>query len=285
VAGMPRSGTTFLYHNLNKHPNIFLPFRKEVNFFNVRYDLGINWYHDLYKERNKDQICGDISPPCFLDVNSIDRIKEYNSNAKIIFSVRDPVEWALSFYSQFSSFKFNMPPFKDFLDGYEYTIKNKSLFVKFKNDEIIDTIDLFMKQFGENILVYDFSFFKKETLSILKAIEKFVGVPPFFESHNFDNVKINASNRRNLKFVSNILQQEWFISFLQKVIPRKIVLHFRNRFDKVSAKNTSKNSHKSFYTSEDIKLAESELSGQRAQVRKLFEGYPLILGTGKPFKV
>jgi hypothetical protein len=122
-------------------------------------------------------------------------------------------------------------------------------------------------------------------LSILKAIEKFVGVPPFFESHNFDNVKINASNRRNLKFVSNILQQEWFISFLQKVIPRKIVLHFRNRFDKVSAKNTSKNSHKSFYTSEDIKLAESELSGQRAQVRKLFEGYPLILGTGKPFKV
>lgn len=282
VAGMPRSGTTFLYHNLNKHPQIFLPFRKEVNFFNVRHDLGVEWYNDLYKERKEDQVCGDISPPCFLDVQSIKRIKDYNSEAKIILAVRDPVEWILSFYSQFNSFEFNMPSFKEFFNGHKYVIKNKTLWVRCKDDYLINTIEGFMKEFGKNILVYDFSCFRDDTRTVLTAIETFIGVPSYFEKGDYDDVKINASDRKNIKVLSNLLHQEWLISFLQKLVPRKVTLFFRGKFDKVSVPKTAEKAPPP-YTEEDKTFAEAELADQRARVKKLFEKSPIILGTGEPF--
>ncbi|MCK4766004.1 MAG: cobalamin-dependent protein [Candidatus Aminicenantes bacterium] len=282
VVGMPRSGTTFLYHNLNKHPDIFLPFRKEVNYFNVRHDLGVEWYNGLYKEREKNQVCGDISPPCFLDRESIARIKDYNPQAKIILSVRDPVEWALSFYSQFNSLGFNVPPFREFLEGYKYRLKEKFLWVRSKENYIIDTIELFMKEFGENILVYDFSYFRSNTLEVLKTIEKFIGVPSFFAKGNYDDVKINASGRKNIKFLSNITTQEWFASFLYKVFPRRVIQFFRSKFDKVSAEKKHDKPAKPLYADEDIKIAESALADQSVRVKKIFEKSPVILGNREP---
>lgn len=284
VAGMPRGGTTFLYHNLNKHPRIFLPFRKEVNFFNVKYDSGVQWYNNLYRERDKDQVCGDISPPYFLDTETIRKIKDFNPGTKVIFSVRDPVDYALSFYSQFHSFTFNMPPFSDFLNGYEYKVNDKTLWVKFKNNYIIDTLELFMSEFGENMLLFDFSLIKQDSLTVLQAIERFIGVPGFFQKGNYDDVKINASDRKNIKLLSSLLHQEWLISFIQKVFPRKLTLFFRNRFDKVSADKASSGPAPRPYTEADIKLAETELAAQRVRVKSLFEKSPIISGSKEPFK-
>jgi len=278
IAGMPRGGTTFLYHNLNKHPWIFLPFRKEVNFFNVKYHLGVEWYNNLFNERKNDQVCGDISPPYFLDTESIRRIKAYNPGVKMIISVRDPVEYALSFYSQFHSFKFKMPCFKDFLNGYGYTKSKKTLWVKFKDNYIIDTLELFMKEFDQNVLLFDFSYLKKDSLMVLQAIERFIGVPAFFHQGNYDDEKINASDRKNVKFLSNLLHQEWLISFIHKVFPRKMTLFFRSRFDKASVQKVSTATVKRPYTDDDIKFAESELAEQRVRVKKLFEKSPLIYG-------
>ena len=34
VAGFPRSGSTFLYHLLTQHPEIYIPKIKEINYFN-----------------------------------------------------------------------------------------------------------------------------------------------------------------------------------------------------------------------------------------------------------
>lgn len=283
VAGMPRGGTTFLYHNLNKHPHIFLPFRKEVNFFNARYESGVEWYNDLYKKRKENQVCGDVSPPYFLNTRSIQRIKDYNPGAKVIISARDPVQYALSFYSQFHSFTYNMPPFKDFLNGFEYVINDQSLWIRFKDNYIIGTLELFMSQFGKDVLVFDFSWLKQDSLTVLRAIERFIGVPAFFEKGNYDDVKINASDRKNIKLLSNLLHQEWLISFIQKVFPRKITLFLRNRFDKVSAEKALSNPVPRPYTGKDVKLAESELADQKVRIKKLFEKSPIILGDKEPF--
>ncbi len=284
IAGMPRGGTTFLYHNLSKHPLIFLPFRKEVNFFNVKYHLGVEWYNNLFYERKKDQVCGDISPPYFLDTESIRRIKDYNAGVKMIISVREPVEYALSFYSQFHSFKFKMPAFEAFLNGYEYIKNKKTLWVKFKDNYIIDTLELFMREFGENILMLDFSCLNKDSLTVLQAIERFIGVPAFFRQGNFDDEKINASDRKNIKLLSNLLHQEWLISFIKKFFPRKLTLAFRSCFDKVSAQKAPSAKVKRPYTDDDVTLAERELADQSKRIKKLFEKYPIILGNREPFK-
>ena len=56
VIGMPRAGTTFLYYNLEKHPNIFLPYRKELKYFNTNYVNGEEWYINFYKEIANDEV-------------------------------------------------------------------------------------------------------------------------------------------------------------------------------------------------------------------------------------
>ena len=42
VYGMPRTGTTYLYHALADHPQIYVPYRKESMFFSVNFDKGID---------------------------------------------------------------------------------------------------------------------------------------------------------------------------------------------------------------------------------------------------
>ncbi len=286
VAGMPRGGTTFLYHNLNKHPYIFLPFRKEVNYFNVNLDKGLDWYLSLYKDRQPEQICGDISPPCFLDWDSIDRINEFNPNAKLIISVRDPVEWALSLYSQFSSFTFNMPEFNEYLNGFNYKITDKSLLFQFKNDYIIKTLQKFMDSFGDRALLYDFNYFRKDTLKILKVIEEFLEIPAFFESRNYDDVKINASDRRNIRLLTYWLSNATVIELIEKVFPRKLVIYLRGKFDRVSVpKNKQEKGvdKLSLYTEEQKAMVTEVLSDQSKKVKEIFVKGPVILGAGSSY--
>ena len=40
IPGFARCGTTWLYEVLRRHPGIFLPERKELNFFTESWDLG-----------------------------------------------------------------------------------------------------------------------------------------------------------------------------------------------------------------------------------------------------
>ncbi len=105
VAGMPRSGTTFLYHNLQKHPALFLPFRKESNYFFVNYARGVEWYRSLYRKITPDQVGGDISPFYFMDQRAIPRIAEFSPDVKVILAVREPAAPACSVIRDMRSYK------------------------------------------------------------------------------------------------------------------------------------------------------------------------------------
>ena len=61
VAGMPRSGPTFLYYTLQKHPSFFVPVRKEIDFFNLNYEKGREWYAKYFSSMPKEDIGFDIS--------------------------------------------------------------------------------------------------------------------------------------------------------------------------------------------------------------------------------
>jgi len=77
IPGMPRAGTTFLYHNLQLHPEIFVPYRKEVNYFTFDHKRGEKWYFSMFDEMTDNQIGADISPFYFMDDFAPERIKKY----------------------------------------------------------------------------------------------------------------------------------------------------------------------------------------------------------------
>lgn len=279
VAGMPRGATTFLYHYLSQHPDIFLPFRKEVNYFSTNYERGLDWYHSLYSGMKEELIAGDISPPCFLDEGSIDRIKKYNSNAKIILVVRNPAEWAVSFYHQFKSFSYDVPTLEEYLiHGYRSKIGDQHLDINFSGSWITDRIRKFQDEFGKNILIYDFSYFKENPLSILKQLENFLSIRDYFTAENFDNRRINESRRRNVRFISWILSREKAISFIAKMLPRSTIVFLRSIFDRFSTKTSGESSKRDTHDEREILLAMKYLENQVNSVNLLFRESRVLIG-------
>ena len=94
--GPPRCGTTWLHEALS--PHVCLPFEKETLFFEYRYERGIRWYADLFKDAPPDVRCGEIAPSYFANAVVRERIRKHLPDCKIICTFRDP---ATRLYSQY----------------------------------------------------------------------------------------------------------------------------------------------------------------------------------------
>lgn len=94
--GAQKSGTTWLYENLKRHQQIFMPEIKEIHFFDEHFKNGLDWYKALFsagKKRKK----GEITPAyAILEAEKIKFIKGINKNLKIIYILRNPIERAWS---------------------------------------------------------------------------------------------------------------------------------------------------------------------------------------------
>lgn len=285
VPGMPRAGTTFLYHNLQKHPQVFLPFRKEIDFFCEIYRFrGIDWFHSLYKEIKPSQIAGDLSPACWFDPGAIGYIKQYDPNVKVILSLRDPAENAYSLYIQKMTSNYDLPnSFQEFLiNGYtsKMTKHGKGVNFVFNSDDYIKKIEDYKKTFGKNLLIYDFRFFRKNNLATLKLIEDFLGLYQWFNENNYDALRINESYRRNIKIIDYLFTLEWLRTFVEKYIPRLTAMKIRGYIDRVSVRTSIKDNTKQTHQPESIEIARKRLVNACDYYERLFSKAPAFLGDG-----
>ena len=106
IVGAPKSGTTFLYHYLKQHPDIYFPNFKEPHFFgsdlirrNGAYNLSLDEYQDLFKTDKK--IIGEASTFYIFSKDAPQEIYNFNPKAKIIIMLRDLVDLVHSLHSQF----------------------------------------------------------------------------------------------------------------------------------------------------------------------------------------
>jgi len=281
VVGMPRSGTTFLYHTLQKHPSFYLPYREELDYFNFNFSKGKRWYLEFFKDMDHEQIGFDISPAYFLDENTIERIKKFDKNIKVILAVRDPVEFALSCYAQNMTYSKKRKTFRQYINGSymkrgKMDVKTKLIDVDFKL-----IIDRYCDSFNENILMYNFDLFKKNPLKILNSIETFLETDYYFDKNNFKNLKINASNRRNIIFISSFLNSEFAMNLLNRFVPSRLIRKTRNYFDKISAERIKPD--KNYSKRKDIMIAKKIFKKEQANVSDFFKDGDIILGTRQPF--
>jgi hypothetical protein len=279
VMGMPRGGTTSLYHILEQHPDLYLPFRKETAFFSFNSYKGERWYRDLFRDRGSDQWGVDISPQYFIDLRSIARIKTMLPDAKIILSVRDPVDWIISSFFQTNKFE-KKPSFREFLEGYTITGAKETLSFSLADGYVTSAIQLLMSEFGENLLLYKFSLFKDDPVTVLQALERFVGISDYFTQHTYEPVKVNSVYQHNLRWLTWFLSREAVISTIDTVFPRAFIKRARVTVD---AMTMPKKAWPSVPLSEaEINLAERRMSSDREWVDQLFSKHQILLGTGQP---
>ena len=103
IIGAMKSGTTTLFFDLAKHPNIFLPNEKEPHDLcsdQVLNRRGMKRYASLFRKAKTDQICGEASTgytklPTYTDVPER-AVQVLGANTKLIYIVRDPIVRSLS---------------------------------------------------------------------------------------------------------------------------------------------------------------------------------------------
>jgi len=107
IVGAPKAGTTSLYKNLKEIPEIYMSSNKEPNYFsskiiakNLRQDTcrDKKEYLHLFEEGTNMEYVGEASATYLADPDAPKLIHEVSPHAKIIISLRDPVERLYSHY-------------------------------------------------------------------------------------------------------------------------------------------------------------------------------------------
>jgi len=131
VAGAQKAGTTALHYFLSKHPQIALPDRQEMHFFDdegifARTPVNYELLHRHFRGRgasrtsfrlaliNHRPLAGEVTPSYLYWKPAIERIHNYNPRIKLVILLRNPVDRAFAHW--------NMQRFKnrealDFLDA------------------------------------------------------------------------------------------------------------------------------------------------------------------------
>ncbi len=112
IAGQPKSGTTALYEMLRRHPQIYLPERKEPRFFVEEMyhrdpprpggtpqtlDEYLAWFDDA----RADQRIGDASPWYLWSATAASRIAEVQPDARVMAILREPASLLRSLHLEF----------------------------------------------------------------------------------------------------------------------------------------------------------------------------------------
>ncbi len=278
--GAPWCATSWLTFCLNEHPDIFIPTNYELNYFKgyktnkgiSEYELkGIRDYFNYFKGSKKGQIKGDMSTAyLFPEIAKI--IKNNFPHVKIIISLRNPIDRALSGYNRLKNQNenYNQEKFLEDLPKLEREIIN---FNNFYFDQIKYYFDLFPK---ENIMVIIHNEIKKNPQDVIQKAYRFLGVNENFvpsligrrvnESKTIRYYFLNDFFKFIYKSSTNLnprfrifLKESLNMKGFSRMLYKKIIL--KKRYNKVDFDEHIKNKLIVRYK-EDIKKTES-LIGKR----------------------
>ena len=101
VVGAQKAGTTSLYHYLNQHDGIFMPNPKELHFFDTNEPIAeneFNKYLKRFKTQKEYLGKGEATPIYMFYPHTLEKIKSFLPELKIIIVLRNPTRRAYSHY-------------------------------------------------------------------------------------------------------------------------------------------------------------------------------------------
>lgn len=104
VIGTQKGGTSALDYFFRNHPEIQMPQKKELHFFDNEKKFSKKWisYRELHKQfdfSKSNVIRGEVTPIYTYWEPSIRRIWNYNKDIKIIVILRNPIDRAFSHWN------------------------------------------------------------------------------------------------------------------------------------------------------------------------------------------
>ena len=235
VAGMPRTGTTFLYHNFSLHPDVVVPVRKELNLFLRRRSISPVEVAKWFPGSSGQSLLADISPLYFYDLRTIERIQEFDPDTRVIIGVRDPVSFVISQYGQFSSYDAHPPDFREHLKRHAIVVGPVRVDFSLEDGVIRKHLAGFIRAFGDRLLLFDFDALQREPLSVLRSIEQFLEIRPHFEHAQLDRRVYNSLGRDANRWLIRMAPMLPVIDALTRWLPFRVTYSLRKTFDVMSA--------------------------------------------------
>ncbi|MEL6493217.1 MAG: sulfotransferase domain-containing protein, partial [Cyanobacteria bacterium J06621_3] len=98
LAGCQKTGSTWIHQCFREHPEIYVPQDDAIHYFTINYYKGLSWYQQYYQEQLNETMIGDTTPSYIRDPFVPRRIFNYCADAKIIITLRNPIDRAFSHY-------------------------------------------------------------------------------------------------------------------------------------------------------------------------------------------
>jgi len=231
IVGAPKAGTTSLYEYFKGIPGIFMSPIKEPNYFSV----GIipNNYHikpirdkkkylELFHNVNDEKIIGESSPGYLQDPKAPYLIHDVIPNAKILISLRDPVE---RLYSNFLMSKkqgwFKLSFHEEIKKGLNGDYDKRFPFLRLSAGKYSESINRYIEIFNKKqVKIIIFEQWIKNPKKIIDEVLEFLEVKHSLE--NFQKVQHNPFSVSRGTVAQYILRSQSIKKISGIIIPSKI---------------------------------------------------------------
>jgi len=232
IIGAPRSGTTSLYEYLKQVPEIYLSPIKEPYYFCrilVPDDHFLKplrdetKYFQLFDNVKNEKIVGEGTTHYLADPEAARLIHEISPNAKILISLRDPIERTFSHYllrrtANYTSSTFHELVKRELNEGVEKI--DPDFMIKY--GLYSENVKKFKKIFGsKNVKIIIFEEWKSDIENTIKNILDFLNVK--YVADELDTKRHNEFIGKKIprgKISKNILKNKSAISIAKKIIPK-----------------------------------------------------------------
>lgn len=184
VIGAPKCGTTSLHHYLRRHPDVYMPPRKELHFFSSEaWSQRLGWYESRFEAA---PVRGEASTSYTMHpyVPGVpERISSLVPKAKLVYILRDPIERVVAHYVEWLSLGFERRPLREAVGMLEES--NPYICSSLYASQLEAYLAFFPM---EQILVLDQADLLERRESTLAEVFDFLGVDSGYSSPEFRRV-------------------------------------------------------------------------------------------------
>ncbi|MDC0835918.1 sulfotransferase domain-containing protein [Geitlerinema sp. CS-897] len=208
IIGAQKCGTTSLYYYLNEHPNLFLSLNKEVHFWSINYEKGLDWYlaHFPPVPESEYLLTGEASPTYLDFPQAADRLSREFPNMKLIVLLRNPADRAISHYYHWVRLGKEDRSLETAIESQLQEISNLDNFFGLRDNYIargiyLDFFKHWMQLFArEQFLVIETETFDRDPCTTLQTTHKFLGVSPLaLKEYERYNSSAYSSNHTEIR--------------------------------------------------------------------------------------
>lgn len=235
IVGAPKSGTTSLYSYLDQHPDVQMAPTKEPHFFSDIYGEGYWDDAEALDKRERDYLAlfgdggwsaaGEASTSYLWYPEAAERIRDKVPDARIVVSLRNPVDRAFSHYLHTVR---DGSEDRDFLGAVRHELDTGGPYahhgpVVTEPGRYATHVERFHEVFGEEqVLVLDFHEWTSDPRPSMERVCEHLGVDPGPVDRIDYDLQINRTAQAKNALARQILDSQALVGLARAVLPFRL---------------------------------------------------------------